>query len=125
MLRPPLPPIGPNGLPLVTHCTQNLATAVDDLPVDVLLPISEAIVEEDAYKIREIFPMTLSGQTNERVRLALVSRRWKDIVYNSPSLWRILSFDLRSPLDSTQLKFDRLLSLAKGSAVDLLLKKYS
>jgi hypothetical protein len=85
----------------------------------VLVPIFQQLIEEEAAEQRESFPSITSRVC---IRLALVSKCWKEIVYTFPSLWSIFDFNMNDQTAVVQKKFDRLISLAKNAPVDLLIE---
>lgn len=54
-------------------------------------------------------------------RICHVCKTWKDLIYDTPKLWRIISLDLLRPIDEIEIQFDQFASRAKWTPVDLYL----
>jgi hypothetical protein len=107
--------------PTVAASSVTTHTTINDLPSDVLVPIFRPLVDEEAAEQRELFPVIQTPRVC--ARLALVNRRWKEVVYASPSLWSNFGFHLdEEETEDVQKRFDHLISLAKNAPVDLFLE---
>lgn len=119
-----LPTIGTNLLSNLPNSEPIRVRTIEDLPYDVIVSIFQEIVDEEALDVRDAFPDSLLGRPlTASVRLALVSKLWKQFVYETSSLWQVFSFLLDHPLDRVQTRFDRLLMFAKNAPVDLHLSR--
>lgn len=88
------------------------------LPVDLFLRIIQPLIDEEAAEFFERFPSHAPNAPTS-VRLALVNKRWRDVMYSSPTVWPRISLDLSQPMIQVQAKIDHLTSLRKNLPVDL------
>lgn len=95
--------------------------SIGKLHFDLLALIYQYVVDEDAPNFLAYYPSSTRNRELAVVRLALVNRRWKYIVYETPSLWSIIEVVLFEPIEREQNRLDRLTARAKNSPVDLYL----
>ncbi|KAG8823329.1 hypothetical protein FRC17_009354, partial [Serendipita sp. 399] len=73
--------------------------------------------------LEEIFEWICVDRQVPSIRLALVCRRWREILLGLPTVWRTVEIDLKSKvsIDDRLRRLERRLKLAKGLTLDVVL----
>jgi hypothetical protein len=96
------------------------AFPIESLHIDLFTLVIQSVIDDAAvYLLEERSENRV--QPVAAVRLALVSRRWRDVIYNTPSLWPVISLDLTKSLDQVQNKLARCYGRSLNAPVDLYL----
>ena len=93
----------------------------DRCPFDILIPIFKAVVDAEVEKWTDKSSSTEITRPQATILLALVCRHWKNIVYETPSLWTKLVFDFRMDRESLYRDSQRIQGRACSAPISLYL----
>lgn len=91
---------------------------INTLNIDMLVMILQVLIEEEADAHLGYY-WWQTGEPIEPMMLALVCKKWRDIVYSTPSFWPIIKVSMCSSVDKMQKRLDRLADRARNAPVDL------
>lgn len=94
------------------------AFPVQQLPTDILRMVFQSIIDDEAATFQPL--LDSAGHSLTAIApLVLVCRLWKDLVYNTPSLWAVIALNMAEPEAKMQRRCDRLSARSKEAPVDL------